>query len=102
MPISVNHDSSADEVTLMLGKNFDFNCVDEFRRAYENVEIEDKTSFVVDLRRTQYMDSSALGMLINMHKLWAGNNRIIKIINANVQIRKIFTISRFDKKFKIV
>jgi len=102
MPISVSHDTSAGEVTLTLGKNFDFSCVDEFRRAYENVEIDDQANFVIDLRRTQYMDSSALGMLINMHKLWGSKHRIIKIINTNIQIRKIFTISRFDKKFQIV
>jgi anti-anti-sigma regulatory factor len=47
------------------------------------------------------MDSSALGMLINMQKYWEGRCSQYRIINANQQLKKIFAISRFDKKFTI-
>jgi anti-anti-sigma factor len=47
------------------------------------------------------MDSSALGMLINMKKYWQDRDSNIRIINSSPQVKKIFAISRFDKKFTI-
>jgi len=89
------------EVTLTLEETFDFNCVEKFRMAYEEIDPEACRKLVIDMRKTHYMDSSALGMLINMQKYWLGRCENIRIVNSNPQIRKIFTISRFDKKFTI-
>ena len=89
------------EFTILLGDTFDFNCVEDFRRAYEDVDQAECKSFIVDFRNTHYMDSSALGMLINMDRFWQDRGASIRIVNPNQQLRKIFTISRFDKKFDI-
>ncbi len=86
---------------ISLDETFDFNCVEEFRKAYESVNAGGATQFVIDFRSTHYMDSSALGMLINMQKYWDGRCSDIRLINTNPQVRKIFAISRFDKKFTI-
>ncbi len=100
MAINLSETGSG-EVTITLEETFDFNCVEEFRKAYEGVRPGSCKALVIDLRRTHYMDSSALGMLINMQKFWQGRCEVFRIINTNPQIRKIFTISRFDKKFTI-
>ncbi len=86
---------------ISLDETFDFNCVEEFRKAYESVDLSKAKKFIIDFRSTHYMDSSALGMLINMQKFWQGNCSDIRIINTNPQVKKIFAISRFDKKFTI-
>lgn len=100
MPISVHKKDN--ETIISLDARFDFACVEEFREAYESAKQgAGSNQFVVDLRNTQHMDSSALGMLINMKKFWNAGAGEIKIINANPQIRKILTISRFDKQFTI-
>ena len=91
--------SSENEVTITLGDTFDFNCVEEFRRVYESIEKGSKKIFVIDFSKTNYMDSSALGMLINMDRFWKGS--VIRIVNSNPQLKKILIISRFDKKFII-
>lgn len=90
------------EYEISLGETFDFNCVEDFRSAYESVDDGGAKDFVIDFRATHYMDSSALGMLINMQKYWQERKANISIINTNPQVRKIFSISRFDKKFTIV
>jgi len=90
------------EYEITLGETFDFNCVEEFRTAYESADDGGKKDFVIDFRATHYMDSSALGMLINMQKYWQERNATIRLINTNPQVKKIFSISRFDKKFTIV
>ena len=93
--------TSEKDLTIILGDTFDFNCVDSFRKAYEG-QYEDKLkSYIIDFRSTHYMDSSALGMLINLLKFAQARNGTVKLINPSTQIRKILSISRFDKKFAI-
>ncbi|GAA5316163.1 MAG: STAS domain-containing protein [Candidatus Pelagadaptatus aseana] len=89
------------EYAIALGETFDFNCVDEFRRSYESVSASLVSQFSIDFRKTHFMDSSALGMLINMQKHWGDKGVEIRIINANAQVKKLFSISRLDKKFSI-
>ncbi|NIB43285.1 STAS domain-containing protein [Pseudomaricurvus alkylphenolicus] len=100
--MTITTSTSADgSVEISLAETFDFNCVEDFRKAYESVAEESVKAFVIDFRSTHYMDSSALGMLINMQKYWEGRCSQYRIINANQQLKKIFAISRFDKKFTI-
>lgn len=89
------------EVTILLNDTFDFSCVEAFRNAYEGIDHEKKHRIIVDFESTQYMDSSALGMLINMEKYCKSRGGTISLVNPNPQLKKIFMISRFDKKFSI-
>lgn len=94
-------DKNAEEIKITLGERFDFGSVDDFRKSYEQLEgIKDK-NLSIDFRNTRYMDSSALGMLINIKNFFSSSGITLKIINANDQIKKILSISRFDKKFDI-
>jgi len=88
------------ELVIAISGRFDFTQVKEFRDAYSEDQQKNIGSYVVDLRETEHMDSSALGMLLNMRK-HVGNSTPIRITNSRPQIRKILTISRFDKKFDI-
>ncbi|WP_404339017.1 STAS domain-containing protein [Pseudoalteromonas mariniglutinosa] len=100
--MSLIHNTSADGATLTIrikGK-FDFNLVQSFRNAYGDLDAN-VTQVVVDLRETDYMDSSALGMLLNMKKTLSDSIKTIQISNCQPQLRKILQISRFDKKFDI-
>ena len=89
------------ETTISLDKTFDFNCVEDFRRAYELCSMEAKSTLIVDFRNTHYIDSSALGMLINLQKFVEPKGCTVMLSNPSTEIRKIFAISRFDKKFTI-
>jgi anti-anti-sigma factor len=55
---------------------------------------------VLDLAGTEYMDSSALGMLLLLHD-YAKDASSIEIINCSPDIKAIFAISNFQKLFKI-
>ncbi|NVK56395.1 MAG: STAS domain-containing protein [Alteromonadaceae bacterium] len=87
-------------LVILVGEKFDFVLVDSFRRAYEDLPAEIR-QIDVDLSATQYMDSSALGMLLNMQKVLAGRQLVYRIINCRPQIARILEISRFNKKFDI-
>lgn len=97
MPVESTSSSDGKTITIGISGRFDFEIVQEFRAAYGEKK---DASFVIDMRATEHMDSSALGMLLNMRKS-LGDNAKISIINCRPQIKKILTISRFDKKFDI-
>lgn len=100
--MSIDADYSDDSSTLVIriDNKFDFSKVQDFRRAYSQTNENVKT-IVVDLKRTEYMDSSALGMLLNMQKTFEGKGIDFEIVNCQEQVLRILKISRFDKKFTI-
>ncbi|MFT5164465.1 MAG: anti-anti-sigma factor [Alteromonadaceae bacterium] len=100
MSLSYNLSGDGKTFTIQIKGKFDFNVVQAFRAAYENVG-DGKPKVLVDLRETEYMDSSALGMLLNMQKSLGDTVESIRIGNCRAQIKKILQISRFDKKFEI-
>ena len=97
--MSITTSRSDNKVTITLGEKFDFDSVDSFRTAYTE---SDAKTYVVDFRSTEYMDSSGLGMLLNM-KRYLSDRGIddITLTNCRSAIKKILTISRFETKFKI-
>lgn len=99
MPVSKQVSDNGQRVTLVVEGHFKFDLVADFRAAY--TEEDPKADFTVDLRSTEMMDSSALGMLLNMKAFLKKADGEIKIINASGSVRKVLLISRFDKKFSI-
>lgn len=93
---------SADEksFTIKMDEKFDFGKVQDFRQSYTDMPDSVK-QIEVNLSETEYMDSSALGMLLNMQKTLKDSVSTFKITHCRPQVLKILTISRFDKKFDI-
>jgi len=89
------------ELTIYLEEKFDFGKVQDFRLAYSEGS-EGVISIVINLQKTEYMDSSALGMLLNMQKSVSDSVTSFKITHCRPQVLKILQIARFEKKFNIV
>jgi len=100
MSLIKNESVDGTTLTIQIKGKFDFNLVQSFRQAYAQMS-EKTVKVIVDLRETDYMDSSALGMLLNMKKTIDSQVETIEISNCQPQLRKILQISRFDKKFDI-
>lgn len=96
MSISTRVLSDGKELQISISGTFDFNVVQDFRKSYDGVG--SYTRYVIDLAQVDHIDSSALGMLLNMRKT-IGDSAPISIKNCKPGIKKIFLISRFDKKF---
>ena len=97
--VSVNQQDST--LTVSISGRFDFNILQDFRDCYSEMAGSDM-KFVVDLAQTEYIDSSALGMLLNMKNHLGSEDCAIEICNCQPNLMKIFTIAHFDKKFKFV
>ncbi|WP_404399604.1 STAS domain-containing protein [Idiomarina seosinensis] len=100
--MTVAREFSADNKQLIIsikGK-FDFSLVQEFRQAYSHIG-DSQPTVIIDLRETEYLDSSALGMLLNMRKALGSSVKGVQLVNARPEVRRILDISRFDKMFVI-
>ncbi|MEJ2755264.1 MAG: STAS domain-containing protein, partial [Gammaproteobacteria bacterium] len=72
----------------------------EFRYVYEKTR-QVPSSYIVDLKETTYLDSSALGMLLLLRDHAGGDNADIRITNCNPDVKKILAISNFEQLFNI-
>ncbi|VVM90629.1 STAS-domain containing protein [Pseudomonas fluorescens] len=100
--MSVESEVSLDgkKLTIAIKGRFDFGSHQDFRGSYERF-YKVPESYVVDLKDTTYMDSSALGMLLLLRDHAGGDDAQVKVINSNSDVRKILAISNFDKLFDI-
>ncbi|WP_407315862.1 STAS domain-containing protein [Pseudomonas sp. nanlin1] len=89
------------KLRIAVSGRFDFGMHQAFRETYEKVSRSDFECVEVDLRDANYLDSSALGMLLLLRDYAGGDHAKIKIINICADVEKILAISNFDKLFEL-
>lgn len=99
MPITGNVSSDGDVISINISGRFDFNAHHDFRNIYRNEK--SSAAYNIDMSGTEYIDSSALGMLLLLREHAGNENSKITISGCNDDIRKIFAISNFEKLFTI-
>ncbi|MEM7101061.1 MAG: STAS domain-containing protein [Pseudomonadota bacterium] len=99
MAVSASFDESAQKLTICVEGRFDFSAHKEFRDSYETIETA--TAYSIDMSDANYIDSSALGMLLLLRDHAGGDNAEVEIVNCNSDVKKILTISNFDQLFVI-
>jgi len=91
---------SADQsMTIKISGMFDLSVQSEFRGVYEDAN--DIKKYIIDMRDTEYLDSSAFGMLLVFRDYVGGDSADILINNINDDIKKSFSILQFDRMFTI-
>lgn len=93
---------SEDNKVLFIGirGKFNFNLLNEFRKSYSTTD-PDPEKYVIDLGKTSEVDSSALGMLLNMQRYLKKADGEITLINCNPDVQRVFQITKFGEKFNI-
>ena len=88
------------EVTIHICKRFDFTSHTEFSAAYKEYTVP-KLTFIIDLTSTEYLDSSALGMilLIRDHATKLEGSIILK--NPSIGVSNVLNIAQFDRLMTI-
>ncbi|MBF0142476.1 MAG: STAS domain-containing protein [Magnetococcales bacterium] len=98
--ISVNRGEN--ETVIGIKGRFNFEMHSQFRTAYQSETGSSKgRKFVIDLAGTEYIDSSALGMLLLLREEAGTNEAEIEIVNARPEIKKILETANFQRLFKI-
>ena len=100
MAIQAKSSTDGTELCIQIEGRFDFSSHQEFCQAYEQLEPFPE-QYIIDMRSTSYLDSSALGMLLLLRDYAGGDHAKVSIINCNDDVRKILTISNFEQLFDI-
>ena len=97
--MSISTSTEGSKQTINIQGRFDFSVQADFRKAYE--EVASSSAFVLNFSSAEYMDSSALGMLLLLRDYAGGDNAKIELTNCRSEIKNILEISNFQKLFKI-
>ena len=88
-------------VIRLLGR-FDFNSHREFREAVDQaLGAEDSSEVAVDLGAVEYLDSSALGMLLMLRDKAHNAGKSVSLANCRGAVRQVLDIANFGKLFSI-
>lgn len=97
--IHVNENPENNVVTISIKDRFDFTTHKEFRASYK--DRSDAASYVINLKDVNYIDSSALGMMLLLREHAGSSHGKVIIANCNPEISKILAIANFDRLFEI-
>lgn len=99
MPIHAALSDDGQQLTISVSGRFAFCAHQDFRQAYERAGAPRR--YVVDLRDTEYLDSSALGMLLLLRDHAGGDAADIRIVNCSSDMRRVLSVSNFAQLFQI-
>jgi anti-anti-sigma factor len=99
MPVSSTDMDNGNKVNITVKGRFDFNDHTEFRESYQ--KYQSNASYTLDMNDAEYMDSSALGMLLLLREHAGGDDSKIEVIGCKPEIKKILAIANFQKLFDI-
>lgn len=99
MSVTTSVPEGTNEVVIKVAGRFDFSCHQEFIRGYKAYPKGSK-NYIVDLSQTEYMDSSAMGMLLQLRE-YGNKDGGVSLVNGSESVKGILRIANFDKLFKI-
>jgi anti-anti-sigma factor len=88
------------KLTIRITGRFDFGLHKDFRNASDKINANIR-QVMVDLGRTEYVDSSALGMLLVLREKMGGDRAAVKITNASMEVKKVLEIANFNQLFTL-
>lgn len=100
MSISIQSSDGGKTTTIKIGGKFDFSVQREFRDAYRN-NSQAGMRYDVDLSQTEYIDSSALGMLLLLREHAEQQKGLVRIVRPASSIKKILAMANFGQLFQI-
>ena len=74
---------------------------DVLRAEIEKLAAEVNKKLVIDLGKTNYLNSTAIGVLIWAHTHYAKNSGEVKLANLNKSIKNIFVITKLTLVFDV-
>ncbi len=102
MSLEISERSDHGKRILGLTGRFDFHSHRLFREVYERaLEGKDDNAIELDLSAVEYMDSSALGMLLLFKEKASMVNKNISLMNCKGMVRQILEVANFHKLFAI-
>lgn len=89
-------------ITISPKGSFDFKMHNEFQAAYEEAIVSPDAQLIrINMKEVEFLDSSALGMLLRLKQKANIANKAVKITNSHGEVARIFDMAQFAKLFDI-
>jgi len=99
--MSITSMVDGNKINIIISGRFDFSNHKEFCDAYRNTPSGGSNEFIIDFSTTEYVDSSALGMLLLLREHAGSDKADITLKGCRNDVKDILMLSNFDKLFKI-
>jgi len=100
--MQANISKDAGKAVVKLAGRFDFHTQREFRSACESLAVDgDIRAVVVDFSGVDYLDSSALGMLLLLRDKLAEADKPVALTGARGHVKQVLGVANFGKLFSI-
>lgn len=91
------------QLTVNMPKEIDHHCAEELRRDIDRmIEISHIRTLVFDFSRTEFMDSSGIGVVIGRCRNLGYSGGSVQAVHLNDRMQKIFMVSGLSKLIPIV
>ncbi|MEN6587945.1 MAG: STAS domain-containing protein [Sulfuricella sp.] len=100
--IQINVSLENGNARISMAGRFDFNSHRQFREAYQQV-LDDPAvkELEIDLGSVDYLDSSALGMLLLLREKTGAANKLLALTNCRGVVQQVLDVANFNKLFTI-
>jgi len=100
MAVSTSFSKELQRMIITVDDRFDFSLHQPFRDAYSQCKGEN-INYVLDLSRTKYMDSSALGMILLLKDYVDMHSGNLIISKPNETVEKVLEIAQVHRLMTI-
>lgn len=100
MAVSVNVSNGGNSVLIAISGRFDIYTHLDLRNSYINEKTD--ATYTIDLSKTEYMDSSALGMLLLLRDFAGGDAANIVISGSSDSLNRNFSITSIEGLFTFI
>ena len=87
-------------IRILIDGRFDFSSHQAFSKAYKQYP-PGEHQYEVDLSDANYLDSSAMGMLLQLREHSSKTKGSVVIKNPDAGVKEILRIANFDKLFQV-
>ena len=118
MSITTEITGKGTHLVIKVSGKFDYNLQKKFKESYESPTSPDQhtnnilnnqstdcqalvSKYTIDLTKVDYLDSSALGMLLSL-RTYSNHQDCVKIVGAQESIKELLELSGFDRLFTII
>ena len=100
--MQISSSENAGRMVLKLSGRFDFHSHREFRSAYEKaLEAPGVREIEINFEGVDYLDSSALGMLLLLREKADACNKQVQLASLKGTVKQVLDIANFGKLFNI-
>lgn len=101
--MAVKTSETTDDISVSVDGDLDLSTIASFQSAVQQaLEQRDDRSLIIDLRRTDYIDSAGLEqLLVANRKLMAQGSRLSVSVRPGSQPKSVLTVTGFDSVMEV-